>query len=549
MRKVSRSEDNIDVNVKDAMTKESVNFNVVHDVATMAPHALNALKDVGHAVGQGVGHAIDWAKDTITRPIHDVQNYGKDVQNFAESLDSGQHPLGPTVAELAQARQSVDPIDAGHAISAIGVGSAGSAGIAKGIGMAVNKAIDTFGDRKTVRDKNRFLRRHPIIDKFSSFNNRYAFEKEAINLNVVHDVATMAPHVWNGIKDVGHGIADVAKGVWHGVSSIGHNDLDLAKTVGDAVVPDPTNSPDNINHALYNYLSSPSVGRFPKGTPNHEIYNIVQHWRMNGGQMGGNALHNYPGLDKMFPGQGKASGEIISQDLKNKFDAMNTQGEMQFMKDMGSAALTGLVPAAIGLGIKQHRDNKFSSRTFNSKLATDDEKGHYKYIHKDGSEWVVVQKGTGKILSRHKTEDDAIASFNAMMVSKHGTSDRCASPNCYNKPYGNSRHCSKCIEKIKNPTTRPYNASKTAGAWPSDTDWEKHLSNLEELLAETQKGVGWHAAKGETKEMKAHDKLAKDLQKSIDDIKQVMKFPGAKTASADSDDNWRDDHSNLDSDW
>ena len=92
-------------------------------------------------------------------------------------------------------------------------------------------------------------------------------------------------------------------------------------------------------------------------------------------------------------------------------------------------------------------------------------------------------------------------------------------------------------------------ASKTAGAWPSDTDWEKHLSNLEELLAETQKGVGWHAAKGETKEMKAHDKLAKDLQKSIDDIKEVMKFPGAKTASADSDDNWRDDHSNLDSDW
>ena len=103
--------------------------------------------------------------------------------------------------------------------------------------------------------------------------------------------------------------------------------------------------------------------------------------------------------------------------------------------------------------------------------------------------------------------------------------------------------------KVEKPTTRPYNASKTAGAWPSDTDWEKHLSNLEELLAETQKGVGWHAAKGETKEMKAHDKLAKDLQKSIDDIKKVMEFPGAKTASADSDDNWRDDHSNLDSDW
>ena len=659
MRKVSRSEDNIDVNVKDAMTKESVNLNVVHDVATMAPHALNALKDVGHAVGQGVGHAIDWAKDTITRPIHDVQNYGKDVQNFAESLDNGQH-LGPTVTELSQARQSVDPIDAGHAISAIGVGSAGTAGIAKGIGMGINKAIDTFGDRKTVRDKNRFLRRHPIIDKFSSFDNeeeqfseinfRTAQEKDAVNLNIVHDVAQMAPHVWNGIKDVGHGIADVARGVGHGVSSIGHHDLDLAKTVGEAFTSNnPSNSPDNINHVLYNYLSSPSVGRFPKGTPNHEIYNIVQHWRTNGGPYGGNALHNYPGLDKMFPGQGKASGEIISQDLKNKFDAMNNQGENRFMADVGSAALTGLVPAAIGLGIKQHRDNKFSSRTFNSKLATDDEKGHYKYIHKDGSEWVVVQKGTGKILSRHKTEDDAIASFKAMMVSKHGSvveaktwpknkDDSVPTPENpwykssvsgpeewdylhedpeeheygstvflptsldslsgfpkgmkINLPYktrlgsyigvrhhpdkglweafvgeagpgGKEMHSSfhstredamsKAHEAWRIHFPRVFEgehfSSKTAGAWPSDTDWEKHLRNLEELLAETQKGVGWHAAKGETKEMKAHDKLAKDLQKSIDDIKQVMKFPGAKTASADSDDNWRDEHSNLDSDW
>ena len=91
-------------------------------------------------------------------------------------------------------------------------------------------------------------------------------------------------------------------------------------------------------------------------------------------------------------------------------------------------------------------------------------------------------------------------------------------------------------------------SSKTAGAWPSETDWEGHLHNLEELLSETQKGVGWHAAKDEKKEMKAHDKLAKDLQKVIDDIKKVMKFPAAKTASVETDD-WRDEHSNLDSDW
>ena len=44
-------------------------------------------------------------------------------------------------------------------------------------------------------------------------------------------------------------------------------------------------------------------------------------------------------------------------------------------------------------------------------------------------------------------------------------------------------------------------------------------------------------------------KVNRIKNKYIIDIKKVMEFPGAKTASADSDDNWRDDHSNLDSDW
>ena len=463
MRKVSRAEEQFsEVNFRTAQEKEAINLNVVHDVAQMAPHALNALKDVGHAVGQGVGHAIDWAKDTITRPIHDDHNFYDDVSNKAYEISQDLNHLKVTKDDMANAQGVITFNDGGHFVSALGAGAAAlavPAGIAKGIGMGVNKAIDTFGDRGQQRDRNKFLRKHPIIDKFSSFNDRYAFEKEAINLNVVHDVATMAPHVWNALKDVGHsvanefdrarhdvagvghgiadvargighGVADVAKGVGHGVSSlfdmgrhdvagvghsvanefdrarhdvagvghggsslfdharhdvagvghsvanefdrarhdvavpfagVGHHDLDLAKTVGEAF-DTRTNSPDSYNHILYNYLRSPSVGRFPKGTPNHEIYNIVQHWRANGGQMGGNALHNYPGLDKIFPGQGKASGQIISQDLKNKFDAMNTQGENQFMADVGSAALTGLVPAAIGLGIKQHRDKKLENR-------------------------------------------------------------------------------------------------------------------------------------------------------------------------------------------
>ena len=44
----------------------------------------------------------------------------------------------------------------------------------------------------------------------------------------------------------------------------------------------------------------------------------------------------------------------------------------------------------------------------------------YRYIKRRGSQYVIVQKGTGRVLSRHKTRADAEAAFRAMMASKHG---------------------------------------------------------------------------------------------------------------------------------
>lgn len=46
---------------------------------------------------------------------------------------------------------------------------------------------------------------------------------------------------------------------------------------------------------------------------------------------------------------------------------------------------------------------------------------NYKYVHQDGDDWVITQKGTGKVLSRHDSEEKAEASFRAMMQSKHGS--------------------------------------------------------------------------------------------------------------------------------
>jgi surface antigen len=42
------------------------------------------------------------------------------------------------------------------------------------------------------------------------------------------------------------------------------------------------------------------------------------------------------------------------------------------------------------------------------------------YIRKRGDKWVIVQKGTGKVLSTHDTKAKAEASFRALEASKHG---------------------------------------------------------------------------------------------------------------------------------
>lgn len=48
----------------------------------------------------------------------------------------------------------------------------------------------------------------------------------------------------------------------------------------------------------------------------------------------------------------------------------------------------------------------------------------YHYIRKRGSEYVIIQKGTGKVLSRHATRAKAEAAFRAMEASKHGAAMR-----------------------------------------------------------------------------------------------------------------------------
>ena len=58
--------------------------------------------------------------------------------------------------------------------------------------------------------------------------------------------------------------------------------------------------------------------------------------------------------------------------------------------------------------------------SFNERYAKE-KKDHYQYIKERNGKWVILQKGTGKVLSTHDTREKAIASFKAMMAHKHGS--------------------------------------------------------------------------------------------------------------------------------
>ncbi len=45
---------------------------------------------------------------------------------------------------------------------------------------------------------------------------------------------------------------------------------------------------------------------------------------------------------------------------------------------------------------------------------------HSKWIRKRGDKWVIIQKGTGKVLSEHDSEEKADEAFRAMEMHKHG---------------------------------------------------------------------------------------------------------------------------------
>ena len=140
--------------------------------------------------------------------------------------------------------------------------------------------------------------------------------------------------------------------------------------------------------------------------------------------------------------------------------------------------------------------------------------GHYQYIHKRGDKWVVVQKGTGKVLSTHDSEADAISSFKAMMMNKHGSAEhscdvgdhkvhedvRCVTPGCEHRGksweqdgHQDWDHDYACSEHFtKGATTAGYvepEQQRTESLEESRTEATRHHDDLSRQWAAATKLV------------------------------------------------------------
>ena len=171
----------------------------------------------------------------------------------------------------------------------------------------------------------------------TNWNKRYAQEKEAINFNVVHDVASMAPHALNALKDVGHGVANAFDHVRHFVSEIGHADKILNPISG------PHDS-GNYNYQFHNYLKN-QLPDITKHMSDRQIYNIADQWRVHGPD----ALKHIPGLDS-------SSIDSINSGLSGTKYNMDSNAVGPFIEGLGSMGLTVGVPYATGYGIKKLKE-------------------------------------------------------------------------------------------------------------------------------------------------------------------------------------------------
>jgi hypothetical protein len=149
--------------------------------------------------------------------------------------------------------------------------------------------------------------------------------------------------------------------------------------------------------------------------------------------------------------------------------------------------------ASWAAGIAGKNDGKKKEASFDERYAN--EKIANQYIKKQGDSWVITQKGTGKVLSHHDSEEKANAAFAAMMANKHGSVEhtcdvgdhkvhedvRCVTPDCEHRGkswesdgHQDWDHDYACGEHFTEGTT-----AGIAKNHDDDSDWRNRYSDLD----------------------------------------------------------------------
>lgn len=115
------------------------------------------------------------------------------------------------------------------------------------------------------------------------------------------------------------------------------------------------------------------------------------------------------------PPQGRSAARFVVAEKDNHGACAHCNAPV-YRKDDTWLHLTG----DPGHGVRLHDDHPWiQAQQANRVMASRTAEYQYVKPNPDGDGFVVTQKGTGKVLSHHDTEEDAIASFKAMEMHKH----------------------------------------------------------------------------------------------------------------------------------
>ena len=500
MRKVSRAEEqNTELNFRNVNEKTAYDWNMATEMARGLTHVVNEVRrgvDVaGHdtaGVGRSLTHGLGMAG-------HGLVDLGKNIgHGVADLFSRGRHDVagvGHSVAnEFDRARHDL----AGAADSTINTVGGGEQGAL-----------------------------HSVANEFDRARHDLAGAGDAVG-GAIGDAAKAVGHGFTGAGDaaggavgdtgraIGHGVAEVFDPARHDVAGVGHSIANEFNRVrhdvagaGDAV----GNAIGDAGKAVVNKLDpiADKENQLSKN-PLNALYPLG----LGLGLAGGTMLHHQRQVNKIkkdmeLKKQQQAESEGI--DKKSSFDERYAFEKTAIVApvNLGDAIQQGTSVAqdiigGLGLALPTLGVGKAV------KTVVDKVKRNKAIDDRDLAERKEMWRLYGPI---HWGD----------MIEQHGPA---ADPSHPEHDLNNQyiRQFSRTSLPSFKPRTRRASA-KTAGAWPSNTDWETHLKSLETLLGEVQKGVGWHAAMEQDKEMKAHDKAGKAIQEAIDATRRIMQFPDA----------------------